>query len=159
MWRGTPRSLPLLNQPLQACSHPGVVRTGPPEGGDDGRPLSVLVVDDYPDAAASLAALLALHGYAVRAADSVAAAWRAVLAETPDVAVLDIGLRDGSGYDLASELAALTGGGPVIVALSGYEPDPGQAATVGIARHFTKGRSLDELVTFLGTCVPAPTPR
>jgi DNA-binding response OmpR family regulator len=118
-------------------------------------PLSVLIVDDVADAAASLAALLEMYGYAVRTADSVAAGWLAALAERPDVAVLDVGLGDGSGYDLASELAALPDGPPVIVAWSGYEQNRVRAAGAGIARHFVKGGDPTELVEYLGTCCPA----
>jgi len=118
-------------------------------------PLFVLIVDDLPDAAASLAALLELYGYDVRTADSVAAGGRAALAERPDVAILDVGLGDGSGYDLASELAALPGGPPVMVAWSGYGADPVRAARAGIARHFLKGRDPTELVDYLATCCPA----
>jgi CheY-like chemotaxis protein len=118
------------------------------------RDLSVLIVDDLPDAAESLAALLGAYGYSVRTAGSVAAGWEAAYSSPPDVAVLDLGLPDGSGYDLASELASLPGGPPVIVALSGYEPDPVRAAAVGVVRHFRKGDSSAELLAFLRTCAP-----
>jgi len=121
------------------------------------RPLSVLIVDDLPDAAASLAALMELYGYSVRTAGSVAAGWRAALAERPDVAIIDVGLPDGSGYDLASELAALPGGPPVLVAWSGYEPDHRQAAAAGIVHHFLKGENPDTMLSFLRTCRTAPS--
>jgi CheY-like chemotaxis protein len=120
------------------------------------RDLSVLIVDDLPDAAETLALLLEAYGHRVRTAGSVAAGWNAALASPPDVAVLDLGLPDGSGYDLASELAALPGGPPVVVVLSGYPPEPDRAAAVGIVRHFMKGNSPDELIAFLRTCGSAP---
>jgi DNA-binding response OmpR family regulator len=69
---------------------------------------SVLVVDDDPNFS-SLAARI-LHraglevvGTAVDAATAVAAAWSL----KPDAALVDVGLPDRDGFDLAQELAAL----------------------------------------------------
>ena len=123
------------------------------------RPLYVLIVDDRPDAAESLALLLEQYGYDVRTAGSVATGWAAALDRPPDVAVLDFALGDGSGYDLASELAALAHGPPVVVTWSGYEADAGAAAAVGVARHFLKGDSPHKLLAFLRTCRPVLAPR
>jgi CheY-like chemotaxis protein len=117
------------------------------------RPLSVLIVDDYPDAANSLAMLLELGGYAVTVAQSCEEA-RQAAAAAPDVVLVDLGLPDGSGYELARELRASPHRAPVLVSLSGYNPDPERAAQVGIARQFIKPADPTDILDYLRTCDP-----
>lgn len=115
-------------------------------------PLSVLIVDDYPDAAHSLAVLLELSGHAVTVALSCEEARKAA-ATSPDVVLMDLGLPDGSGYDLAWELARSPARAPVLVSLSGFNPDPERAARVGIARQFIKPVGPADLLAYLRDCV------
>ena len=117
-------------------------------------PLSVLIVDDYADAAHSLAMLLEIGGHDVTVALSCEEARKAVTAG-PDVVLVDLGLPDGSGYDLASELRAGPDRAPVLVSLSGFNPDPERAARVGIARQFIKPVDPGVLLAYLTTCAPA----
>jgi two-component system CheB/CheR fusion protein len=84
-----------------------------------GRAPRILVVDDYPDCADSIAALLALYGYEVRTARSVAEALEAVLFQ-PDGVLVDILLPDGDGYELAARLRRLVDPGPWFVAVTGF---------------------------------------
>jgi len=90
--------------------------------------LSVLVVDSYEDSATSLAVVLELYGHAVRVALNAAAAVRAAEESRPDVVVLDPRLAGSDGYDLARRLAALPGGRPTLIALTGYIPRDGWGA-------------------------------
>jgi CheY-like chemotaxis protein len=64
----------------------------------------VLVVDDHELNLRLLERLLELHGREVRAADSLAAAERALAEEQPALIVLDLNLPDGSGLDLTRKL-------------------------------------------------------
>jgi two-component system, cell cycle response regulator DivK len=66
----------------------------------------VLVVDDHELNLKLLERLLEREGREVRAADSVAAAERAVAEEQPAMIVLDVNLPDGSGLDLTRKLKA-----------------------------------------------------
>ena len=68
--------------------------------------VRVLIVDDHPGFRASARALLESEGHAVvgEAADA-AAARAAAGALAPDVVLLDVGLPDASGFDLARELS------------------------------------------------------
>lgn len=67
-----------------------------------------LVVEDQPALTRWLAETLAeaFPGIAVEAAETLAAARGAVESQVPDIALVDLGLPDGSGIDLIRELAA-----------------------------------------------------
>jgi CheY-like chemotaxis protein len=110
---------------------------------DDSRPpLSVLVVEDEPDGADSLAELLGLCGYQVAVARTGSAALRAAEADLPDVVLLDIGLPDIDGWEVARRLRDAAAGGrhPVVVAVTGYasEADRERSADAGIDLHWVK---------------------
>jgi CheY-like chemotaxis protein len=66
----------------------------------------VLVVDDHPLNRTLLERLFEREGHAVRAADSLAAAERALAEEQPAMIVLDLNLPDGSGLELTRKLKA-----------------------------------------------------
>src|SRR4051794_458459 len=103
--------------------------------------LSVLVVEDQPDAAQSLAELLTLHGHCVSVALSGADALRSVEVRTPDVVLLDIGLPGMDGWAVARRLRAQARGKqPVVVAVTGYgaEADRWRSADAGIDLHLVK---------------------
>ena len=102
------------------------------------RPLSVLVVEDHDDARESTAMLLELDGHAVRCAGSCREARAIVAVAVPDVALIDLGLPDGSGYELAWELSALAGRPPAVIVVTGYRTDPDRAAAAGVVAHFVK---------------------
>jgi CheY-like chemotaxis protein len=63
--------------------------------------LRVMVVDDFPDAASITQVLLQLRGYLVRVATSGTEALDVAAEFDPDVALLDIGLPDLSGLEVA----------------------------------------------------------
>lgn len=83
------------------------------------RPLTVLVVDDDPDAAASTAEFLALHGHRTMCATSGAGALALAAADPPDAAVLDLMMPRMNGVELARLLRA-GGRRPVLVAVTGW---------------------------------------
>ncbi|WCM21981.1 ATP-binding protein [Paraburkholderia bryophila] len=112
----------------------------------------VLIVDDNEDAATSLALLLELEGYTLRVAFNATEALRVAPEFEPQVAILDIGLPDLSGYDLARRIRALPDC-PVthLVALTGWgqEQDKREASRAGFTHHFTKPVDTEELLTVL----------
>jgi DNA-binding NarL/FixJ family response regulator len=82
-------------------------------------PRTVLIVDDHPSFRASARALLEAEGYdVVGEAEDVASAREAVAELHPEIVLLDVQLPDGSGFDVAAELAQLNGGGPAVVLVS-----------------------------------------
>ena len=83
--------------------------------------LRVLVVDDNADAAQMLAALLEVQGHAVSVEYDARGALARARSEHPDVLLLDIGLPDMDGYELARHLRAQPENArATLVALTGY---------------------------------------
>jgi PAS domain S-box-containing protein len=103
--------------------------------------LNVVVVDDNVDAAGTLQILLEVLGHRVRVFHRAREALDAVVAEPPDVAFLDIGLPDITGYELAREIRARLGQRTgVLAALSGYgQPQDFDASrAAGLDYHLVK---------------------
>ena len=82
--------------------------------------LNVIVVDDAADNAEVLAEFVESYGHRVRIADCGAAALKLIEQEPPDLVLLDIGLPDMDGYQVAATIRARYGGGARIVALTGF---------------------------------------
>lgn len=108
--------------------------------------FKVLVVDDNQEAAEGLGKLLTLRGHEVKLAYGGADAIDAAKRETPHIILLDIGLPDMDGYEVAQNLrkdetpAAL-------IALTGYgqEEDKQRAMSSGFDYHLTKPVGLAEI--------------
>jgi two-component system CheB/CheR fusion protein len=75
---------------------PGEYRTEPS--------LDILIVDDNRDAADMLGVLLTMRGHTVSTAYDGASGYEAARRRSPDVAMLDLGLPDLSGYEIAGRL-------------------------------------------------------
>ena len=105
-----------------------------------GRGRRVLIADDNHDAAESLSELLRLDGHDVRAVHDGRAALALAVEFTPDVAILDIGLPEVDGYEVARRLAAGRGPRPLLIAVTGFgeEQDRERAREAGFDAHLTK---------------------
>jgi signal transduction histidine kinase len=104
-------------------------------------PPRVLVVDDNVDAAETLADLLKLWGYDVSVAHDGSAGLAAAAACQPDLVLLDIGLPEMDGYQVARRLRAELGPEKAkIVALTGYgyKQDRRRSRQAGFHYHLTK---------------------
>jgi len=87
------------------------------------RTLSVLVVEDQPDVAATLALFLEVCcNYRVTIAADGAAGVAAAQADPPDAVVCDIGLPKKDGFQVAREVAAMPRR-PLLIAVTGYGDD------------------------------------
>jgi CheY-like chemotaxis protein len=105
------------------------------------RPQRVLVVDDNVDSADSLSLLLTACGHAVTKAYTGQEGIDAALRSPPDLAILDIGLPDMTGFDVAMQLrAAAATEHTVLIALSGWgqKIDRQRSAQAGFAHHLVK---------------------
>ncbi len=89
------------------------------------RGIRVLLADDNRDACDSLEMLLTLEGYEVRTAYDGEAALALLAQFRPDVALLDIGMPNMNGYELAAAVRKHPWGGDIhLVAVTGWgQPD------------------------------------
>jgi signal transduction histidine kinase/CheY-like chemotaxis protein len=130
-------------------------RAGPaaPAAGTDapqGNPaaLRIGVVDDNEDAAVTLALLLETLGHTVSVAHSARAALEALPLFEPDVCLLDIGLPEMNGFELARALRARPGTDhAILIAVTGYaqEKDRAEARAAGFHDLFAKPVDLEVL--------------
>ena len=103
--------------------------------------LEVLIVDDNVDAAQILAMYIEAVGHRATVWHSPGKALAYAAERHPDVCVLDIGLPEFDGHELARRLRALPGMADVpLVAVSGYGQarDRERALAAGFDRHFVK---------------------
>jgi PAS domain S-box-containing protein len=101
----------------------------------------ILIVDDNQDAADSLALLLQLDGHDTQAVYTSRAALERAQSYNPDVVLLDIGLPEMNGYEVARKLRALPGLERVhLIALTGYgqAEDQARAQAAGFDHHLMK---------------------
>lgn len=106
----------------------------------------ILIVDDNESAADALARLLQLRGHTTDVAYAGGVAERKALEFKPDVVVLDIGLPDIDGYEVAQALRKHEK--PYyLIALTGYgqAEDKEKARQAGFHRHLTKPAGFKEL--------------
>jgi signal transduction histidine kinase/ActR/RegA family two-component response regulator len=113
----------------------------------------VLVVDDNVDAAEMLKTLLGLHGIDVDVASNGAAALEMMGASYWDAVLLDIGLPDMSGYDVASTSRSrnLLEAETLLIALTGWSDAESlrKSAEAGFIHHLNKPVQLDVLLNLL----------
>jgi len=142
--------LPALPVAARPTSVPPTERKPPPRSSP---PRRILVVDDNVDAADSLATLLRLYGYQVRAAYGGASGLEAAEQHQPQVILLDIGLPGLDGYEVATRLRRHpTLAGVTLIALTGYgqEEDRRKTHDAGFDHHLVKPVDLNELTNLLG---------
>lgn len=111
--------------------------------------LRILIVEDHDDTRKVLGRLLSHFGYEVAHASSVREALQLFRSEPFDAILSDIGLPDGTGYDVVSEAKREQ---PVkAVALTGYgmSEDLRRSKEAGFDFHLTKPVDVAELRTVL----------
>jgi PAS domain S-box-containing protein len=123
-----------------AASAPGTAAPAPTP-----RSLRILLVEDHNDTANALVRLLQKRGYVVERADSVASGIAAVARETFDLLLCDIGLPDGTGFELIQEVRQ-TCQTPAM-ALSGFGTieDVSKSKEAGFGAHLTTPVNFQQL--------------
>jgi two-component system CheB/CheR fusion protein len=110
--------------------------------------LRVLVVDDNPDAAQSLALFMKAEGHEVRTATDGPSALALAKQYRPDLILLDIGLPGMDGYEVARRIRQDDEiGRAQLIAVTGYgqEEDRRQAREAGFDAHLIKPTELADL--------------
>jgi len=112
----------------------------------------ILLVDDNQDTVRSLSRLLNRRGHEVATAFDGLTALQVAQEFKPEVLLLDLGLPDITGYQVAAQvrqdLPAVS-----LVALSGWgrESDRRRSRDAGFDHHFVKPLDLDEFENLLAT--------
>ncbi len=122
----------------------------------------VLVVDDNTASADTLTELLGLYGYEAQAAYSGEAALDAFNAWRPDVVVLDIGMPDMDGYEVARRMREhAPSDRAMLIALTGWgqERDRERVREAGFDHHLLKPLDFGALRTLLAESQRAQSSR
>jgi signal transduction histidine kinase len=141
-------TLPVIAPPSVDVTVPGG-RTGAAS-------TRILVVDDNHDAADTLSMLLGLSGFQVQVAYMPQSALDAVETFQPEVVILDIGLPEMDGYEVARRLrssAPRFKGKLVAVTGYGQQKDVQKALDAGFDAHLTKPVEPDVLMQLLAGLV------
>jgi signal transduction histidine kinase len=115
-------------------------------------PRRILLVDDNKDAADSMALLLQMHGHKVRTAHDGIDGLKAAEEFRPEVALLDLGLPNLNGYELAQRIREqLWGKDITLIAITGWgqEEDRRRSKLAGFDHHLVKpvrSASIEELL-------------
>jgi len=115
------------------------------------RALSILVIEDNDDARESLAQILGLEGHTVHVACDGRSGVEMAQRLAPDVAIIDIGLPEIDGYEVARRLRADRKHATLLVALTGYgQPeDERRAHEAGFDAHLVKPAEFGKLRALL----------
>lgn len=109
----------------------------------------ILLVDDNEDARDLLSGLLELQGFRIESAADAAGALEIAARFTPEIVILDLGLPEVDGWELARQLRKVDGLTAVrIVALTGYgsERDRERSREAGIDVHLLKPIEIAQLL-------------
>jgi PAS domain S-box-containing protein len=137
------------------CVEAPTATPSPPETGEaKAPPLRVLVVDDNVDAAQTLATLLKAYGHEAQAVYDGPTAVEAARAYRPNLILLDIGLPEMDGFEVAKkvreepELSSV-----VLVALTGYgqETDKQRSEEAGFDHHLVKPADFSKVKEILAS--------
>jgi len=116
--------------------------------------LKILVVDDNPDAALSMAMMLSMMGHDTRTAHDGEAAVTTAEEFRPQVVLLDIGLPKLNGYEVAQRIRGQEWGATMfLVAITGWgqDEDRRRSEDVGMNLHMVKPVEPDALDRVLAT--------
>jgi CheY-like chemotaxis protein len=133
--------------PLEPGAPPSIERRGAPAA-----PLRVLLVDDNQDAAHTLELFLKAAGHDVRVAYRSGEALEAARAFRPEVCLLDIGLPDFDGNQLARRLRMMPqAAGATLIAMTGYgrQQDRDAAKAAGFDDYLVKPVNTMQLTQLL----------
>jgi len=123
----------------------------PPAPSDKVAAKRVLIVDDNFDAASTLEGLMRSLGHVTRVAYHGQQALEIAQDFKPQVVLLDIGLPDISGYEVARRLRTIVSAPMKIVAVTGWgtETDRNRSAEAGFDLHLVKPVDESELMRLL----------
>jgi two-component system, OmpR family, response regulator len=118
------------------------------------RRLRIYVVEDSEVLLKRLLEVLDAAGADIAGhSDSAATAIREILALTPDVAIVDIALRRGNGFDILRAFSQRNDATPIIIVLSNYASPPYRSAAkrFGVEYYFDKNTEIGSMLKVLAS--------
>ena len=150
--------LPLLGEGARQQAETAVAAPSAPQGG-----LRLLIIDDNEDLAKGLSIYLSERsGHEVRCANTGEQGIAVAREFRPDAVLLDIGLPDIDGYEVARRLRAEDALEEVpLIGISGFSTaaDRKRAKRAGFDRYFVKPIAFDKLNDALAEGIVAPADR
>ena len=115
---------------------------------DELNPIRVLVVEDNRDAAETLRSLLTDCGFHVAVAHTTQEGLKTARQMEPHIVLCDIGLPDGDGYSVGSQLRQSAGHAARLIAVTGHTAplDRQRALAAGFDQHLPKPVDPAELL-------------
>jgi two-component system KDP operon response regulator KdpE len=110
------------------------------------RSRKILIVDDEPEIRRFLKASLKLYYHEILEADSGMAALEISEEAKPDLVILDLGLPDLDGVDVASQMRMVTDVPIIILSVRNNDKDKIEALDAGADDYLTKPFSMGELL-------------
>ena len=107
--------------------------------------VRILLVEDHIDTAKALSRLLDLSGYEVEHAATVASAIELSVQTKFDLLISDIGLPDGTGYELMKVISRQSRIPGIVLSGFGMDHDLQKAQEAGFTEHLTKPVAFDAL--------------
>lgn len=139
-------TFPLLNPTLAALPE---AAAGPkPDEVTKAAKFNILLVDDHRDTLSVLSRLLAARGHTVTTATSCAEATKALNDKT-QLIVSDVGLPDGTGYELIAKVRESTQVPAIAMSGFGMESDIEESRAAGFQAHLTKPVDLPRLLQLI----------
>ncbi|HTY07064.1 MAG TPA: response regulator [Gemmatimonadales bacterium] len=109
----------------------------------------VLVVEDEPQMRRFLRTALEQHGYRPVEAGTAREGLMQASGRNPDLILLDLGLPDGDGIDVARQIRARARTPIIVLSARGREPDKVAALDAGADDYLTKPFGIEELLARL----------
>lgn len=126
-------------------------RQAPAKAAESAGAIRVLLVEDVEDIRQMMRMVLEIEGFEVVVAEDGRTGLKRASVFHPDVALVDIGLPEIDGYEVARQLRAEFGTALHLVALTGYgqDADIHKAHEAGFDQHLTKPVDCDYLVSLI----------
>jgi len=122
---------------------------GPQSSEKPAKSLRILLVEDHSDTRQTLSRLLTYFGHQISVADNAQSALKTVQSQQFDVVLCDIGLPDGSGYEVVSQAKRKHPVKAVAITGFGTDEDIRRGKDAGFDLHLVKPIDFHELRTVL----------
>lgn len=144
-------TLPLLPAAALPVAGPVPAAASSPADKITGKPLRILLVEDHEPTRVALSSLLRRRGHKVSVAGCLEDARKLAAQEEFDLLVSDLGLPDGTGYELMQELAPSLPYKGIAVSGFGMEQDILRSQEAGFVNHLTKPVRIESLDAVLAS--------